>query len=401
MSTTTLYTARDFLLLSLPINSKPSHLNNNDRLISSQLDTDTWLNENLIEGKAYVCNFDIPEFKIGSLDSLLAESEDLSKIDTQLGNSIQKIIEILNGFNESGTNDYNTIPINNMPIPEYLENFHWQVRKFKLDKTIKDLIDLISNESNQLDLDVRATFTNYNNAKSSLAAAERKKTGDLSVRSLHDIVKAEDFVLNSEHLTTLLIAVPKNLQKLFESSYETLTENVVPGSASILANDSDYLLYNVHLFKKNVNQFTIACREKKFIPREFNYSEELIDQLKREHDSAASLEQSLRVQLIRLAKTAYVDIFVNWFHIKALRVFVESVLRYGLPPHFNTKIIAVPPKFLVKCKQELIDSFDYLGGNAFTKDKKGKINKQDTSLNQYATLVDTEYEPFVLYSINL
>ncbi|EGA82036.1 Vma5p [Saccharomyces cerevisiae Lalvin QA23] len=288
-----------------------------------------------------------------------------------------------------------------MPVPEYLENFQWQTRKFKLDKSIKDLITLISNESSQLDADVRATYANYNSAKTNLAAAERKKTGDLSVRSLHDIVKPEDFVLNSEHLTTVLVAVPKSLKSDFEKSYETLSKNVVPASASVIAEDAEYVLFNVHLFKKNVQEFTTAAREKKFIPREFNYSEELIDQLKKEHDSAASLEQSLRVQLVRLAKTAYVDVFINWFHIKALRVYVESVLRYGLPPHFNIKIIAVPPKNLSKCKSELIDAFGFLGGNAFMKDKKGKINKQDTSLHQYASLVDTEYEPFVMYIINL
>lgn len=218
---------------------------------------------------------------------------------------------------------------------------------------------------------------------------------------MHDIVKPEDFVLNSEHLTTVLVAVPKSLKSDFEKSYETLSKNVVPASASVIAEDAEYVLFNVHLFKKNVQEFTTAAREKKFIPREFNYSEELIDQLKKEHDSAASLEQSLRVQLVRLAKTAYVDVFINWFHIKALRVYVESVLRYGLPPHFNIKIIAVPPKNLSKCKSELIDAFGFLGGNAFMKDKKGKINKQDTSLHQYASLVDTEYEPFVMYIINL
>lgn len=397
----TLYTVKDFILLSLPLNCKPAHLANGERLISAQLDTDTWLKENLLQGRAYVTNFEIPEFKVGSLDSLLVESEELDKIDGQVSNSINKIIEILAQFNESGTNEYKTIPINNMPIPEYLENFQWQERKFKLDKSIKELIQIISNESSQLDLDVRSTFADYNSAKSNLTAAERKKTGDLSVRSLHDIVKPEDFILNSEHLTTLLIAVPKSLQKQFETSYETLSENVVPGSASILSKDSEYLLYNVHLFKKNVPDFTSNCRDKKFIPRDFNYSEELIEQLKQEHDSAASLEQSLRVQLVRLAKTAYVDIFINWFHIKALRVFVESVLRYGLPPHFNTKIIAVPPKSLSKCKSELLESFGFLGGNAFVKDKKGKINKEDTSLHQYASLVDTEYEPFVIYTVTL
>ena len=390
---TTLYTANEFVLFSVPSSAKP--INN------SGLDTDTWLQQQLLGGKTFVSNFEVPEFKIGSLDTLIVESEELSKIDNQMGASIGKIIEILSGFNESNTNDYKTIPINNVPVPQYLENFHWQTRKFKLDKDIKELISMISGESSQLDADVRATYTNYNNAKTNLAAAERKQTGDLSVRSLHDIVKPEDFVLHSEHLTTILVAVPKSLKAKFEESYETLAKNVVPGSASILSQDSEYILYNVHLFKKNLQEFITGCREQKFIPREFNYSEELIEELKKEHDSAASLEHSLRLQLVRLAKAAYVDVFMNWFHIKTLRVYVESVLRYGLPPHFNTKIIAVPPKMLNKCKTELVAAYGFLGGNAFAVDKNGKINKDDSNLHQYASLVDTEYEPFVMYTVTL
>lgn len=390
---TALYTANDFILLSLPENTKPAN--------SPSLSADAWLQESLIGGRAFVSEFKVPEFKIGSLDSLIVESEELAKYDTQIGGSIVKIVEILDGLSQANTNAYKTVPINNVPVPEYLENFQWQTRKFKLDKSIKELMELVSGEAAQLDADVRATYTNYNNAKTNLAAAERKKTGDLSVKSLHDIVKPEDFIMNSEYLTTILVAVPKSLKSDFEKSYETLTDNVVPGSAGVIAQDSEYILYNVHLFKKNIQEFSAKARERKFIPREFNYSEELIDQLKKEHDSAAHLEQSLRVQLVRLAKTAYADCFINWFHIKALRVYVESVLRYGLPPHFNTKIIAVPPKNLSKCKAELIEAFGFLSGNAFTRDKQGKIVKQDTSLHQYAQLVDTDYEPFVIYVINL
>lgn len=390
---TTLYTANEFILLSLPKNAAPA--------VSPSSNADSWLQNEMLGGKAFVSDFRIPEFKIGSLDSLIVESEELAKTDNQIGSSIGKIVEILSGLNEAGTNTYKTVPINNVPVPEYLENFQWNSRKFRLDKSIEELMQLIANESSQLDADVRATNANYSAAKTNLAAAERKKTGDLSVRSLHDIVKPEDFILNSEYLTTVLVAVPKSLKSSFEKSYETLAKNVVPGSAGIIAQDGEYILYNVHLFKKSVQEFTSAAREKKFIPREFEYSEELIDKLKKEHDSSANLEQSLRVQLVRLAKAAYSDCFINWFHIKALRIYVESVLRYGLPPYFNTKIIAVPPKNLTKCKTELTEAFGYLSGNAFAKNKQGKIVKEDASLHQYAALVDTDYEPFVIYVVSL
>ena len=34
-------------------------------------------------------------------------------------------------------------------------------------------------------------------------------SGSLMTRDLYDVVKAEDFVLNSEYITTLLVVVPK------------------------------------------------------------------------------------------------------------------------------------------------------------------------------------------------
>lgn len=393
MMTTNPYSKSEFLLLSLPGNVGTSHTYDSN--------VDSWLVKNLIGGRAFVSEFSIPEFKIGSLDSLVLQSEELAKLDGQVSGCISKIKEILGTLPETQKNVYETIPIKNVPVTEYLMNFQWHVRKFKLDKSIRELINEISNETFQLDADVRTTFANYNAAKSNLAAMERKRTGDLSVRSLHDIVSADDFINDSEYLTTLLISVPKDMKDQFEMSYETLAKNVVPESARILTQDNDYILYNVHLFKKSVNSFLNTCRGLKYIPREFNYSEELIDQFKQDLESAANLEQSLRVQFVLLAKTAFSDVFVNWFHIKALRIFVESVLRYGLPPHFITKIIAVSSKDLRQCKSELIKRFDYLGGNAFSKDKYGKIRHNDSSLHEYASLVDTEYEPFVLYSIHL
>jgi V-type H+-transporting ATPase subunit C len=176
---------------------------------------------------------------------------------------------------------------------------------------------------------------------------------------------------------------------------------VVPRSANIIDSDDEYYLYNVTLFKKFVPDYNHALREKKFIPRDFVYSEELLNEQRKEHEVAAQTENRLKSELIRLTRTAYSDIISNWFHLKAIRVFAESVLRYGLPPDFNVTIIKLPNhKSLEPAKKQLIHEFGYLGGNAFNLDKKGKV-KKDTSLNEYASLVDTEYEPFVVYHVEV
>lgn len=56
-------------------------------------------------------------------------------------------------------------------------------------------------------------------------------SGNLSIRNLGEVVKKEDFVLDSEYLTTVCVAVPKALNKDWNESYEKLTEMVVPRSS--------------------------------------------------------------------------------------------------------------------------------------------------------------------------
>merc|ERR1712232_941000 len=44
--------------------------------------------------------------------------------------------------------------------------------------------------------------------------------------------------------------------------------------------------------------------------------------------------------LRNLYKAAWSGVFIGWMHIKAMRIFVESVLRYGMPPKFACFIVA-------------------------------------------------------------
>lgn len=46
-------------------------------------------------------------------------------------------------------------------------------------------------------------------------------------------------------------------------------------------------------------------------------------------------------QLLRLCKTNFGEVFSAWIHIKAQRVFIDAVLRYGLPPDFRGMLIKV------------------------------------------------------------
>ncbi|GME98758.1 unnamed protein product [[Candida] boidinii] len=386
-----------YLLLALPESVSP------DSKILSQ-----WLEQNVNGGGVEVSTFDIPKFKVGTLDSLVVQSEELNKLDSQLSGSVQKVLDIISTIydEKSNSDSKNSLimkkarVVESKPVEDFVSSFRWNSSRFRVEKPIEELIKIISTDALNLDNDLRSSYSKYNVAKSNLIAAQRKQTGDLSVKSLHDIVKASDFVLDSEHLQTLLLVIPKSLQNQFLNNYETLTEFVVPRSAKLITHDSEFFLYSVTLFKKYVSSFLAAAREQKWIPREFEYSEEIINTMRDEYTNASKAEATLKNDLIRLSKTAYSDIVNDWFHLKALRVFVESVLRYGLPPNFYSFLLKLEEKNLKSAKDELIHKYGYLGGNAFTTDKNGKVLK-DTSLHEYASLVDTEYEPFVLYDVEL
>lgn len=391
----------DYLLLSLPTSA------------GSKNSIYQWLETNVNSGKVELREVQFPSFKVGTLDSLVQQSEELAKLDTQLHNSIGKVLEtisnLVNNDINNNNNNNNSGNITNLPklkvdgmdSIDYFEKFQWKQSRFRLDKSIEDLISLISNEGLQLDSDLRSQYQIYNNAKSNLLACKRKQTGDLSVKSLHDVVSKKDFVIGSDHLKTVLLAIPLSLEKEFLNSYESIAPFVVPRSANKISSDSEFALYGVTLFKKYENQFLTSAREHKWIPRDFEYSDEIIEKMKNEFNIAQKEENSLKNDLMRLSKEAFSEISICWIHIKLLRAFVESVLRYGLPPTFYCYILKLQnSKDLAKAKSDCIERFGYLGGNAFTKDNKGNVIK-DNSLHEYASLVDTDYEPFVIYEVHV
>lgn len=88
--------------------------------------------------------------------------------------------------------------------------------------------------------------------------------------------------------------------------------------------------------------FSKVLREKRYIVRD-NFTFDPSQQGK----AAMALEQlqvevdNMRSGLTRWCKTHYGEAFVAWMHIKVIRVFVESVLRYGLPVDFTAVLYKV------------------------------------------------------------
>jgi len=110
---------------------------------------------------------------------------------------------------------------------------------------------------------MKAKLASYNLAKGSLVQMQRKKTGNLAVRSLAEVVSKDDFIPDSEYMETLMVAVPKNSVKDWETKYERLASMVVPRSSRQITSDDDYALYSVVIFRKVHDEFAQKLRENK------------------------------------------------------------------------------------------------------------------------------------------
>jgi V-type H+-transporting ATPase subunit C len=60
---------------------------------------------------------------------------------------------------------------------------------------------------------------------------------------------------------------------------------------------------------------------------------------KEERNKLITEKDRQKRNLTRWCKTNFAEAFVAWVHLKAIRVFVESVLRYGLPVNFQAILV--------------------------------------------------------------
>ncbi|KAL1883850.1 hypothetical protein VTK73DRAFT_7638 [Phialemonium thermophilum] len=352
-----------------------------------------------------VVPFAIPDFKIGTLDALVQQADDLAKLDAACKGVVSKVAEslraILDGDEDKAEQQK---MVNDKPTDHYIRNFTWNKIRYRADRPIGELIDNLQKELQNVDNDVKAKFNQYNGVKSNLVALQRKQTGNLSTKSLTPIVDPAILVQDSEYLETHLIVVPTNARKDFLRSYETLAPMVVPRSSVQVAQDDEFTLFAVTTFKKHSAEFLHKCREQKWTPRQYKYVEGGVEEERRELERVTKEERKVWGEALRLGRTGWSESVMIWAHVLALRVFVETVLRYGLPLEFVSALIKTSEKQAKKAKAALDSAYSYLGGNAMGRDKRGRVTKDDAALTSEMAAAGlggdgNEYTAYVYYEV--
>lgn len=340
--------------------------------------------------------FHIPDLKVGTLDQLVGLSDDLGKVDSYVEQVARKVAVYMNDVMEDHERDkvLENLLANGMDLPTYLTRFQWDMAKYPIKQSLKNLSDIIAKQVGSIESDLKQKSAAYNALKVSLQSMEKKQTGSLLTRNVGELVKKEHFVLDSEYLTTLLVVVPLALMGDWHSHYEQLTDMVVPRSTQTVFQDEDYALCTVTLFLKVVDEFKHKAREHKFVVRDFVYNPEELAAGKSELTKLTTDKKKQFGPLIRWLKVNFSECFMAWIHVKALRVFVESVLRYGLPVNFQAMVLLPQKKTQKKLRDVLNQQYAHL-------DSPGGGNAADMEMPAGLGFSNSEYYPYVYYKVNL
>uniref|UniRef100_A0A0E0DV75 V-type proton ATPase subunit C n=1 Tax=Oryza meridionalis TaxID=40149 RepID=A0A0E0DV75_9ORYZ len=334
--------------------------------------------------------FNVPDLRVGTLDSLLALSDDLVKSNVFIEGVSHKIRRQIEELERAGGVESGALTVDGVPVDTYLTRFVWDEGKYPTMSPLKEIVGSIQSQVSKIEDDMKVRGAEYNNVRSQLSAINRKQTGSLAVRDLSNLVKPEDMV-TSEHLVTLLAVVPKYSQKDWLSSYESLDTFVVPRSSKKLYEDNEYALYTVTLFAKVVDNFKVRAREKGFQVRDFEYSSEAQESRKEELEKLMQDQEAMRASLLQWCYASYSEVFSSWMHFCAVRVFVESILRYGLPPSFLSAVLAPSQKGEKKVRSIL----EELCGNVHSIYWKSEDDVGVAGLGG-----ETEAHPYVSFTIN-
>ncbi|KAM9777547.1 V-type proton ATPase subunit C 1-B-like [Neosynchiropus ocellatus] len=339
---------------------------------------------------ASCCRFHIPELKVGVLDSLLTVSDEMAKLDMTTESVLKRTCQSLRELMvQTGDKQEDDVVANGLDLMSHVTKFQWDKAKYPTSQPLSTLVALITKEVSQLEAELKSRYAAYSKLKSELQCRQQKPERNLQTCSLNEIVKKEDLVV-SEYLTTLLVVSTRGNYDVWEGTYESLSHFVVPRSSRKLYENEEAGIFSVTLFRKAVSEFKAKAQKNMFVVREYSFEQE--EKRLRELKELTIQKTEQYGFFMRWLMVNLSELFVTWIHLKALRVFVESVLRYGLPVNYQALVLQPDRKGARKLREELASLFMHL-------DPTATVSKTEVSCD-IPGLCPQEYFSYVCYHVN-
>lgn len=383
-----------------------------------------------VQGYGSVKNFNVSNelAKFTSTDQLMSIADEIAKVDTiafglvtRAARSITDLAKKIQSDNQAGYQDicpqetFATIEPpkllievdddndeEQLRLDEFLEKWKWIEATFSSNKPINEMFANLQQEVSRKEEELRTSGASFTEAQQRLQNLRRRNEGSLLVRSLDSIgskmqlvksledykaskaVKAPIYV-DTENLTTVLVVVRSANVAQFEKQYDLNENYVVPNSLQKLEADNDFVCYAVTILRTNVDDYKTATKEHGWQVRDFVYSQTMREDIRREGKEAVENYLTQTTKYKDILCNAFSHISTVWTHVRALRVFVESTLLYGIPPNFRAYLVKTTAKSAIRIHKNLEATF----GDDLAVDDDDNAE------------VENEYHPYVSFSFNL
>jgi len=340
--------------------------------------------------------------RVGTLDKLLTLSDELAREVPRVEATLQRLFASLSGDAQASTSTPAPLsPSTPSSSESLLTRFVWNAGLYRTDLALRSVLDEILDRVARIEDTFKVQKDEMIGCRQRVQAAERAETGSLLLRDVGDLLhQREGLIIESLHLTTLLVVVPAAGVAEWSAAYESLVPMVVPRSAVQVAEDREHTMFTVTLFAKAVPDFRRACRERRYTVRECPGWQEARSRIEHvggedvvekegeggiqedrgggaqaalevrngqpKKESLGDLRKAYEVRLTAFADwcaQSYREVAEAYIHASVLRLFAESVLRYGLPPDFLPAVL-VPSRGQSKALRKTLEGLYGGVGNA-------------------------------------
>jgi len=281
------------------------------------------------------------KLRLSSLDSMMALNDALVKVDAYLEGVLKKVERQIFELDPNHVIKIETTQ-GKMNVLKYIQTFVWDESRFQRSKSLGDICHIIAERMHSMDNDIKKQMQDFNDSKNTLASLKKKEEGNLMTRDLGDIIyesnMKKDLFVNSMFLCTLIAIVHKSkLQNWYENYEKNIEENVVPRSSQFLnyEDKEGFQMHRIVIFKTHADSFITNAKSKfKFAVKPFKYDEAAYLEEKKEK---AKLQEQIRLQhmaLFNACHGTFSELFIALIHLKAIRLYIEGVMRFGVPPQF-------------------------------------------------------------------
>ena len=119
-------------------------------------------------------------------------SDDLGKLDNFVEQITRKVANYLGEILEDQRDKLGeNLLANGVDLATYVTQFRWDMAKYPIKQSLKNLSDIVSKQVSQIESDLKTKAAAYNNLKSNLQSIEKKQTGSLVTRSVWSLAEAE------------------------------------------------------------------------------------------------------------------------------------------------------------------------------------------------------------------